>query len=221
MSVKSIPVSLQDLLSELDFLGQISRGKKPCMNDMTLVDAKSWLGAFKRYLNGESREVAIRETKSIVDRAIDSIQTHTARDLLTLIVNRLARARRGIETMKTTYRYDPKIIAQINVILSNVDLQLQKNRHLIKGYPHCNKKITNIKIPKTLNSDTKINNNNSIDEGKTDKNSDLNISWVDNIENINDKTPTIENIRIKPRANKRKKSNNSSYKIKSSGPNTT
>ena len=36
--------------------------------------------------------------------------------------------------MRITYGSDPKMISQINVILDNIDLQLQKNRNYLKGY---------------------------------------------------------------------------------------
>lgn len=131
---KSIPVSLQDLLSELDFLGQITRGQKPCMIDMTIVDSSSWTGAFKRYYNGESRDMVVKEISHIIEKAINTIMSHTDTDFMVLIINRMAQARIGIETLTITYRDDPKVKSKINVILSNIDIQLIKYRHLIKGY---------------------------------------------------------------------------------------
>ena len=51
----SIPVSLQSLMADLDFLSQIKRNMKPCCNDRVLVDSDSWSGAFYRFFKGESR----------------------------------------------------------------------------------------------------------------------------------------------------------------------
>ena len=51
----SIPSSLQMLLTDLDFLGQISRNIKPCCGPRVLVDANSWSGAFYRFFKGENR----------------------------------------------------------------------------------------------------------------------------------------------------------------------
>ena len=133
MTSKSIPFDLDDLLTELEFLSQIIQDKKPCMNDMTLVDSTSWFGAFKRYISGETRDKVINGVKKIVDKAIESIQTHKDNEFLSLIINKLSQARQGIETLALTYKNDPKMISRINVILANIDLQLNRNRNFITG----------------------------------------------------------------------------------------
>ena len=53
MSCKSIPASLRDLLTKLEFLAMTEVGYKVCMNDMSFVDGKSWYGAYKRASAGE------------------------------------------------------------------------------------------------------------------------------------------------------------------------
>lgn len=131
MNAKSIPSDLQNLLSDLDFLGQITQGKKPCMNDMTFVESSSWFGAFKRYKNGESREMVIQKIRDIINRSIDAIQTYNDEEFMKLIILGLSTARKGIQTLIITYKSDPKMISKINVLLSNINLQLQKNNKFI------------------------------------------------------------------------------------------
>ena len=159
MTSKSIPFDLQELLTELEFLGQITQGNKPCMNNMTLVDSSSWIGAIKRYITGESRDGIIREIRNIVDKAIESIQTHKDKEFLSLIINKLGQARQGIETLKVTYRSDPKMISRISVILANIDLQLQKNRNFLKGYSFLSN--DNMNFNNNNNNDNNINNINN------------------------------------------------------------
>lgn len=131
----SIPRGLQSLLTKLNFLSQITRGFKPCMSNMTFVDCNSWFGAFQRNWNGESRKSLIAAIEQIVGETTESINSHYDNDfLLRLIINALPEARLGVESLKITYREDPEIISRVSVQLTNIDLQLERFRDLIKGY---------------------------------------------------------------------------------------
>lgn len=131
----SIPRRLQVLLSKLNFLSQITRGYKPCVNNMTLIDASSWYGAFQRSWNGESRKSLIAAVEQIVGETVEAINEHADDDfLLKLIINALPKSREGIDSLKITYKDDPEIISRVEVQLTSLDLQLDKFRALIKGY---------------------------------------------------------------------------------------
>ena len=132
---ESIPVGVQSLLSKLYFLAQINGGKKPCMSDMSLVESSSWIGSFHRWWNSEDRKTVITDIKQIITETIDALKQHKNNmEFLKLIINALANARVGVESMLTTYRDDPSIIGRIKVQLANMDLQLENYRHFIKGY---------------------------------------------------------------------------------------
>lgn len=131
----SIPRGLQSLLTKLNFLSQITRGFKPCMSKMTFIDATSWFGAFQRSWNGESRKSLMAAVEQIIGETTEAINAHFDSEfLLRLIINALPDARLGVESLKTTYRDDPEIISRVSVQLTNIDLQLDKFRELIKGY---------------------------------------------------------------------------------------
>lgn len=135
MTSESIPVGLQTLLAKHYFLAQIQRGYKPCITNMTLIDASSWSGAIYRAWFGESRKTAISDIEKIISETIDSISIHIHNNaFLRLIINALASTRVGLETMTTTYRSDPDMIGRLKVQLTNIDLQLEEYRPLIKGY---------------------------------------------------------------------------------------
>lgn len=131
----SIPRRLQVLLTKLNFLSQITRGFKPCMSNMTLVDASSWYGSFQRSWQGESRKSLIAAVEQIVSETVEAINEHSIDEfLLRLIINALPKAREGVDSLKITYRSDPEIISRVCVQLTSLDLQLEKYRDLIKGY---------------------------------------------------------------------------------------
>jgi len=155
MSSESIPVGLQTLLAKHYFLAQISRGYKPCMTNMTLIDATSWSGAFWRAWYGESRKTVMSDIENIVSETVDAINQHKKKgDFLRLIVNALASTRVGLESMKTTYRSDPSTIGRLEVQLKNIDLQLEKYRNLIKGYSGSETSETSEKIIDTVVQNT-------------------------------------------------------------------
>ncbi len=134
MSSNAIPEPLRDLLGKLVFLSMIEKNKKPCMHDMTFVRDSSWLGALKRSLRGEGRKSMILHIHQIIDLAIASIDEYRDTEFLPLILNRLAEAKVGITNLITTYRRYPDTIAKISVCLDNINIQLEKNKHLLKGH---------------------------------------------------------------------------------------
>ena len=129
----SIPVSLQSLMADLDFLSQIQRNMKPCCNDRVLVDAESWSGAFYRFFKGESRINVITKVEQIVHNAIEAIETQKYQEHLSLTINSLNNALNGILNLLYTYENDPNMKARLNVQIKNINIQLDCYRHLIKG----------------------------------------------------------------------------------------
>jgi hypothetical protein len=122
---------------------------------MTLVDASSWTGAFWRAWYGESRKSVMADIENIISQTIDSIGTHREQPaFLRLIINALASTRVGLESMFTTYRNDPAMIGRLQVQLTNIDLQLEKHRDLIKGYKAPDEKIIDEMVQNSDSPDT-------------------------------------------------------------------
>lgn len=135
----SIPATLNDLLVKLKILSMIERGSKINMGTMTFVDANSWVGSFQCSLNGEGRKGLMVHLNQIVSQAITAISEYRDTEFCKLVVNHLSQAKIGIINLSTTYQCDPSIIAQINVCVANIDLQLDKNRSLLEGHQPSNK----------------------------------------------------------------------------------
>lgn len=122
----NIPTSLRELLKKLEFLGMIEIGKKPCMNDMTFVDSRSWMGAFYRNRSGENRKGTMLQVEQTIDQAIVSLKEYSGTEFNYIIIKSLKKARIGIQNLAETYATSPGVVAQIRVIISNIDLQLKK-----------------------------------------------------------------------------------------------
>jgi len=129
----AIPVSLQSLMGDLDFVSQIKRDMKPYFNDRILHDANSWYDYFLRRFKKIGKNHVITKVEEIVNNAIEAIENPKYREHLVLIINELNNALTGIENLAYTYENDPDMKARLNVQIKNVNIQLDRYRQLIKG----------------------------------------------------------------------------------------
>lgn len=130
----SIPPTLNDLLVKLKILSMIERGKKINMGTMSFTESNSWMGSLNRSLNGEGRKGLMVHLTQIIQQAIAAINEYQDTEFCKLIVNNLAQAKVGIQSLTTTYQDDPNIVAHVDVCIANIDLQLEKNRSLLDGH---------------------------------------------------------------------------------------
>lgn len=133
-ATNSIPSTLSDLLVKLKILGMVERGTKINMGTMTFTDASSWSGAVTRSVSGEGRKGLLVNLSQIVQASINSINEYKNTEFCHLIVNHLALAKIGIQNLQATYQSDPSTVAQMEVLVDNIELQLSKNRELLDGH---------------------------------------------------------------------------------------
>jgi len=126
-----IPPSLNDLLVQMAVVGQLRVGQKLNMGAMTFSDANSWYSSFWRSLSGEGRRGLMLHLNQIVQQASTAIHDYKDTDFCKLIINHLVEFKKGVNSLTTTYSTDPRVIAQLSVLIANIDMQLDKNFHLI------------------------------------------------------------------------------------------
>lgn len=134
MSTNSIPITLNDLLVKLKIISMIERNQKINMSSMTFIDSGSWFGAFQRSLYGEGRKSLMVHLNQIIQQAMGAINEYQNTEFCGIIVNHLAQAKIGIRNLEITYQTDPSVVAQLDVCISNIDLQLEKNKRLLEGH---------------------------------------------------------------------------------------
>lgn len=142
----AIPAVLNDLLVKLKIISMIERGKKINMGTMTFTESNSWLGALNRSMSGEGRKSLMVHLNQIVQQAINAIDEYRDTEFCKLVVNHLAQAKIGIQSLINTYQSDPNIVAQLEVCISNIDLQLDKNRNFLEGHQQSEKVISTTPI---------------------------------------------------------------------------
>lgn len=130
----SIPTTLNELLVKLKFISLIERGKKVNINANSCIDRNSWIGSFWRSLSGEGRKGLMLYLISTINQAITAINEYNGTEFKGLIVNHLAGTKPGLSNLLETYGSDLSIISQISVLISNIDIQLEKNRELLDGH---------------------------------------------------------------------------------------
>ena len=142
MTSNSIPIELRELLVKLNYLSMIPNSSKLNTNTMSFIKSDSVMGSLIRSYYHEDRNVSLEFVKQTISQTIKLINDYGKSDFLKIIINSLNTAKVGIIELLTTYRDDPKMIANIQVCLDEIDIQLTKYKYLIKGneeiYINCN-----------------------------------------------------------------------------------
>jgi len=205
MSSESIPVGLRSLLSKHYFLAQVKAGIIPNMSDSSFTDTTSWVGKWggkfwRFWWYKEDRNTVMSDIENLITDTIDAINTHKDREaFLRLIINALASTRVGLHSMTTTYRDDPALIGRLQVQLTNIDLQLEKYRYLIKGY---DEKDDN--VPAVPSVDTTVGSEKDVPTN-TNNNSSTNVPNNNNNNNNNNVTTNTNNVNTNNSATDEKK----------------
>lgn len=125
IKMDSIPSTLQDLLSQLEYLSMIKRGSKPCFSDMTFVSSDSWFGAWKRHIQGESRRNLLFEIGQTLDKAIFAIEEYSNTHYVPIIIDSLSKTKNGIENLILTYSSHPDTVSKLRIMVMRIDIVVQ------------------------------------------------------------------------------------------------
>ena len=133
MASNSIPQTVHLLLVKLKILSMISAGNKLNIGSMSFVDASSWIGSLKRSLAGEDRKSLLTHLQQTIQDAIIAIREYHDTEYCKLIINHIAGAKIGLKNLTSTYSDDPNVVAQIDVLIDDINLQIEKNKKLLDG----------------------------------------------------------------------------------------
>ncbi len=128
----TVPESLSVLLCDLDFLSRIEPNTKPCYKDRVLVDAGSWVGAFYRLCRGESRKEVTEHIEKTIKATVEAINNTQYNEHMSLIINSLYSANKGITNLAHTYETDVETSKDIAGYLQEISVHLYRYQYLIK-----------------------------------------------------------------------------------------
>ena len=129
----SLPPDCKELLTNLYIVSCLQKGDKLNTGDMSLCLSGSWVGSIYRMIYGEDRNTTLRCINDLVKETLQLVKRYEDSPFLKNIINSLSEARMGINSLIGTYRDDIELVGRLKVILTDVDLQLEKYRHLLNG----------------------------------------------------------------------------------------
>jgi len=93
---------------------------------MTFVDATSYLGAWKRSQNSESKKQLLNFIDNIIEQTFAAIEDPRNKEYVPMIIKTLSRAKVGISNTETTYKEYPSFTSAVRVYLTNIEHQLKR-----------------------------------------------------------------------------------------------
>lgn len=118
-----LPLRVQNILCNLQFLALQEKNKKICTNRRAFVEADSWIGAFYRNVYGEDRKKLLDFLRSTLNEYKETLYEFPMHSLiLTEYLNRLKQ--NGFHHIRVVYSNDVEFISQLNVIESMLNIML-------------------------------------------------------------------------------------------------
>lgn len=127
----NIPPPIIELITNLSVVGLIDKEQKLNVKNMSFSPSNTWGQSFYRFYYRESRQGLINYLKFLLADTIAAIQDYYQTEYCKIIVNHLALAKPGIQNLTITYKEDPNILSQLNVIIENIDMLLEKNKKFL------------------------------------------------------------------------------------------
>lgn len=131
-SISSIPAPLHELLEKLKFISMIGKNKKMNISSMDTIEGNTRWGALIRFVKREDKSKTMKFLDEVIQETIQAIQLYQSTEYIKILIPEFANARFGFQNLMETYRDFPKTVSQIHVYLTNIDLQLEKNKQYLK-----------------------------------------------------------------------------------------
>ena len=84
-----------------------------------------------RTWSGESRDTLISQLKRLTVDTNSALIEFRNTGYLSLIITHIERARSGVSNLKTAYDDDPNVLSNLNLIMEDWNIQIQRERALI------------------------------------------------------------------------------------------
>ena len=153
---------LDDILLNLKVLSLVEKGGRIYRdsNGQVRIDTDKPLQAITRYLRGNSRNQAVDDVRSVINKACDKatdIMNSTQMNIYDLkevpgdsekddhqkkveellsLIRDMGLAIKGIENLKQTYCEDAIVVSQFDIIISNCDAKIREMKLKLENYHH-------------------------------------------------------------------------------------
>lgn len=121
----------EKLLFNLSIISKLPVNTKLATTNGELKYDNSYLNPIKRFISGNNRQKTLNDIIIIINQTIEYIQLIDNKkefsDIKTLLLNELEKSMFGLTNLKETYIND-------SIIVSNIDIIIQKISNFIKNY---------------------------------------------------------------------------------------
>ncbi len=129
----SIPLRLESLFQEMDFIGEIPANHKLCTKDRCYVDAKSWIGWTYRKFLSENNELTIAFILKVCRSTDVELKNCVNTDFNDLLIEKSLLLRTGIIKLRDTYIKDVRTSNALSSSLLILDFALPEKIKIDKG----------------------------------------------------------------------------------------
>lgn len=130
----SIPGLLHDLLDKLIFISKVGKDQKINVSTMDIVNSDTYFGKMSRLWNRENKVKTLEFLNNVIQQTIQYIQVYYQTEYISIIINKLSESKIGFQNLLETYKNYPRTVSQLSVFLTNIDLQVEKNKHFLQGH---------------------------------------------------------------------------------------
>lgn len=130
--IRKLPCELEKLLVELEYIAQFRSGVRVNIGSHSFSSGNTRWEGLKRFIYGESRNKLVCYLKEIADETISNLSDfeQTNQSLLRILISSATSAVIGIENSIKTYHDDPWYVAQVRVILKDLESKLNNFKEL-------------------------------------------------------------------------------------------
>lgn len=121
-----IPTHHYKALVYLNIIANIPKYSKINTSDNSIVPAKSLWGACKRFLNDENRQRNIKTIADHINTGLKILPTLESKQQERDFLKALEGCKRGLKNLLETYNDDVNMVAEINVLIDQIDKVLEK-----------------------------------------------------------------------------------------------
>jgi hypothetical protein len=132
-----IPIHLQKLFDQMEFIAAAKKNSKPCFGGGYYVDKDSWVGSFWRTFSGEKQNTRGNTiVRECCNQAVQCHTTHTGTETGNLILDKMIYLRVGIMSLIDTYSKKDADISTVSSLKNSIiilDTRIPRNILIERG----------------------------------------------------------------------------------------
>ncbi len=131
----SIPTQVMELFEELNFISSVEKGQKICFKKRYYVPAESWMGAFYRFMDGETGFGGATHISRVTTILVQTIEGSKGAVYAAPLMENAIAFRKALMRISSTYDDDAKVVAILKTCSIELDLKIPTEMKIQYGLP--------------------------------------------------------------------------------------